>query len=320
MSRSIADLNVLVRPPSHDAARTTVPVPPSRWKTRVLLPGLILLTLLAIVAYAARDGVFPATGVVVVPVAMKTLHDASIGGVNAVAPGCVEPDPFPIAVTALTDGIVKDVLVLEGQPVKAGDVVVRMVADDARLSLERIRGLCEQAQADLKAAQLEWDNPIERRRAVDVGEAMLNEAQAELAKLESDVAVEQAKVEELEEEVRRKQQAADARAASEFEVVQAKLRLQAQKALLKSTEAQRPVLDAQVKRLDAELLAAKENLRLRIMETKALEAAKAKYNEAHAMLQEAELRLKRMEVVSPVDGIVMRRLASPGAKLMLNSD
>jgi RND family efflux transporter MFP subunit len=80
------------------------------------------------------------------------------------------------------------------------------------------------------------------------------------------------------------------------------------------------MLEAKAKRLEAELVAAKENLRLRIMETRALEGAKAKYNEAHAMLQEAELRLNRMQVVSPMDGIVMRRLASPGAKLMLNSD
>jgi RND family efflux transporter MFP subunit len=320
MSRSIADLNVLVRPASAEAGATTIPAPPARWKTRVLLPGVILLTMLAILGYAARDAVFPATAVRVVPVVVKVVNDASAGSVVAQAPGWVEPDPYALAVSALTDGIVKEVLVLEGARVKAGDVVVRMVDDEAKLALERIDALCQQAQATLAAAQTEWDNPVERRRAVDVGEAMLDEARAELTKLDSDIAVERAKVAELNEEVRRKQQAADARAASEFEVVQAKLRLQGQLALLKSTEAQRPVLEAKAKRLEAELVAAKENLRLRITETKELAAAKAGYQEAHAMLEEAKLRLERMEVVSPMDGIVMRRLAEPGAKLMLNSD
>ena len=320
MSRSIADLNVLARRESERDRAAAVPQPPSRWKTRVLLPGLILLAMLSILAYAARDAVFPATAVRVVPVVVKTVNDPSVGGVIAQAPGWVEPDPYPLAVSALTDGIVKDVLVLEGDPVKAGDVVARMVDDEARLAVDRIRGQCEQAQAELKAAQREWDNPIERQRAVDVGEAMLNEARAELAKLDSDVAVEAAKVEEMVEETRRKEQAAASRAASEFEVVQAKLRLQAQRALLKATEAQRPIFEAKVQRLEAELVAAKENLRLRIIETGALEQAKAKYAEAHAMLHEAELRLRRMEVVAPMDGIVMRRLAEPGSKLMLNSD
>ena len=320
MSRSIADLNVLARPASERDRAAAVPQPPSRWKTRVLLPGLILLAMMSILAYAARDAVFPATAVRVVPVVVKTVNDASVGGVIAQAPGWVEPDPYPLAVSALTDGIVKEVLVLEGDPVKAGDVVARMVDDEAKLAVDRIRGQCEQAQAELKAAQREWDNPIERQRAVDVGEAMLNEARAELAKLDSDVAVEAAKVEEMDEETRRKEQAAASRAASEFEVVQSKLRLQAQRALLKATQAQRPILEAKVQRLEAELVAAKENLRLRIIETGALEQAKAKYAEAHAMLHEAELRLRRMEVVAPMDGIVMRRLAEPGSKLMLNSD
>ena len=35
---------------------------------------------------------------------------------------------------ALADGIVESILVLEGEPIKAGQVVARMVADDARLA------------------------------------------------------------------------------------------------------------------------------------------------------------------------------------------
>ena len=52
------------------------------------------------------------------------------------AAGWLEADPFPIYVPALAPGIVKEVLVLEGEPVEAGQVVVRMIDDDARLVKE----------------------------------------------------------------------------------------------------------------------------------------------------------------------------------------
>ena len=83
-------------------------------------------------------------------------------------------------VAALTDGIVKDVFVLEGQAVKAGQVVVKLVDDDAKLELARAEAELAEKQAALEAAQRQWDNPVERTRAVAAAEAMTAEVQAAL--------------------------------------------------------------------------------------------------------------------------------------------
>ena len=68
----------------------------------------------------------------VVPVVVRMATDSGGGGLGTVqASGWVEPDPYPVAVTALTEGVVAEVLVLEGQAVKKGQTVARMVSDDA---------------------------------------------------------------------------------------------------------------------------------------------------------------------------------------------
>ena len=74
-----ADLRTLSRggestsPPD----RSAVPPPRFNWKTRVLLPGGILLALLLLMAYAARDTLLPARTVTVVPVVLTALAAAA---------------------------------------------------------------------------------------------------------------------------------------------------------------------------------------------------------------------------------------------------
>src|SRR5687767_12113953 len=49
-----------------------VPEPASKWKTRLLLPGAILLAVGGMLAYTAREALWPATPVRVVPVMVRT--------------------------------------------------------------------------------------------------------------------------------------------------------------------------------------------------------------------------------------------------------
>src|SRR4051794_15797185 len=171
MSSQPNDLSVLSRAARAPAtAAPSIPRPPSRWRTRVLLPWAIIGAVLALLAYASRDALLPGIPVRVVPVVLRTATDtgAGSGTYSVQAPGWVEPDPYPVAVTALADGVVEEVLVLEGQPVKKGDVVARMVADDARIALARAEaavlerdGELKQAEASHEAATREWENPIE---------------------------------------------------------------------------------------------------------------------------------------------------------------
>jgi HlyD family secretion protein len=84
------------------------------------------------------DSLAPAKAVAVAPVVQKAGAASTQPGSAVVqAAGWIEPDPFVINASALADGIVEEVLVLESETVEKGDVLVRMVEDDARLELEQ---------------------------------------------------------------------------------------------------------------------------------------------------------------------------------------
>ena len=338
MSSQLSDLSVLSRSGvSSPAIGASVPRPASRWKTRVLLPFGVIGVALLLLGYASRDVLLPATPVHVVPVVVRSGTETSGPAGSALtvqAPGWVEPDPYPIAVTALADGVVTEVLALEGQSVKKGDVVARMVADDARIALERAEatvlerdGELKQAVAARDAAVSEWENPVERVRAVAAGEAMLAESTAALERQASEIAAESARIEEMEDVVRRSEKTAAANASSESELVQAKSKLKAQQAVLASAKASEPILAAKVRQQTADLTAARENARLRIAERRAVADSAAAVTRAEAALkqatvahEEAKLRLSRMEIRSPASGVVMSRHISPGSTMMQNTD
>lgn len=317
-----------------------VPRPRRNWKTRVLLPAALLAAVASLFAVAARDALRPARAVRVVPVVVRTVQEtspsdsAAPAAATVQAPGWVEPDPFPISVSALTDGVVKEVLVVEGEAVKAGQVVARMVDDDAKLALDRAEadlvareGERDAAAAALVAAQRDWDNPVERVRAAQTAEAMLAQASAELERLPIDIEAEQARLDELADLLRRTEANVARNAVGEGELVQVRLRTKAQQATLSSTKAKRPLLAAKVRQQEAELAAAKEAATLRVTERKALDQAKALLRQSEAAVRqaaavrgEARLRLERMNVRSPSDGVVMTRHVEPGSKLMISGD
>jgi HlyD family secretion protein len=325
------DLSVLSGNSAAGPKADSIAPPPVRWKSRILLPGIVLTAFIGLLLYSARDAILPATTVHVVPV-VATIAGGGSGTVSFQSAGWIEPDPHVVHVSALADGIVKEVPVLEGQQVKAGDVVVRMVDDDAKLAVARADADLKQreaevqtAQAALTAAQRDWDNPIDRTRALAQAENALLENKAELTRLQSEIEVEQARAEELQEELKRNISAGTA--IPEFQTTQVRLKLKTQTAILELARSRAPVLAAQIRQKEADLVAARENLRLRIIEAKALEDAKAMVARSNAMVltatamrDEARLRLDRMTLRAPVDGTVMHRRTQPGSKLMLAMD
>lgn len=337
-----SDLNVLKRRSRQDGSNVqpTTPAgvdpPPRRWATRLLVPGLILAGATAILGLAARGALRPAVAVHIVPVVARSGVQQSAGTAVVQAPGWVEPDPFATAVSALTDGIVQEVLVLEGQPVKQGQIVARLVADDARLALDRAEAELRERQAALTTAralateaQSNWDHPIEFQRKVATARAMLAEKRADLARWPAEVESEKARLAELQDALERVQRVRSESqgALSEQELVRAQQQLQAQRAIVASTESRKPIIEAQIQNLQAEVSAAEQDLELRITDTRALAEAKAQLAQAEAAVQraqamreEAQLRFARMEIRSPIDGIMMARLVQPGSKLMLNAD
>jgi len=322
-------LITLRKKPSSEVA---IALPPRRWISRVLLPGGIILICLVLLIYTARDSLWPATDVHVVRVISKVTTQAA-GAVTVQAPGWVEADPFPIYVSGLATGVVDEILVLEGQEVKAGDVVVTLIEDDARLALERAQADLEKRQAELPvyvaaltAAQTDWDNPVDQDRAVAVNSAKLQESKAELDRLSADITMHQAKLAELQDNHQRLL-ALLPNASAELEVKQLQFRCEAQKALVGSTQKQQQVVEARIQQCQADLKAAQEHRQLRIKERKTLDEAKAQVemikaqiNLAEVAVAEAQLRLDRMKIRAQADGVVMTRLAVPGSKVMLEGD
>src|SRR5687767_5537381 len=65
------------------ARPVSVPEPASKWKTRVLLPGVILLSVGGMLAYTAREALWPATAVRVIPVMVRTASGEGPAGSTA---------------------------------------------------------------------------------------------------------------------------------------------------------------------------------------------------------------------------------------------
>jgi HlyD family secretion protein len=328
-------------PPSvHDLAAgtprdsVTMPQPKSQWQTRSALPAGLVVLLLALLGAASWNRIMPATDVRVVPVVIKNVQGQSIGSVTVQAPGWLEPDPHPTYVSALTEGVVDEIKVLEGQRVEAGQVVATLIDDDARLGLAQADAELAQRRSDVEAAQAthhaalqNLEHLIAPRQMLAVAEARITETDAAIAQNKADVNAARATLEETRDEYARKAPLIDSGAVSEALVRRLDLRVQSQEAALQAIEAQLDVLTAQRHRFQADLEAARENLELRITEQRDVELAQAAVGRARAALamaqakrDEAALRLDRMDVRSPVAGVVMIRLASPGSKLVFGGE
>ena len=312
------------------AAPSTIPKPRRRWALRVGVPALIVLATLAMLGYAGRDLLLPATPVdvvraVAVPdgVAAADGEGAASSGVAgrtvAQAPGWVEPDPYPTFASALADGVVQEVLVLEGDTVKQGQPLAHLVRADAELALREARAELARRQADHQAAKTDLENPVALERSVAVNRAMLAEAHAMLTRLDAEVVAQEAKLKELEANYHRLA-SLGSDSASRLQVEQADYQMQSQRAVVEATRQQRPSLEAVVQRYEAELAAAQRDLELKVQLRRAAEETAAAVADMQARVEAADLRLSRMTVYAPVDGIVMNRLVSPGAKLMLGGD
>ncbi|MEJ6622212.1 MAG: efflux RND transporter periplasmic adaptor subunit [Opitutae bacterium] len=201
------------------------------------------------------------------------------------ASGWIEPDPFPIRATSFYSGIVQEVHVLEGAKVSKNQIIVTLVDEDAQLELRK-------AKAELAQAAAEENAFI---------------AEIELAKAKRETSVswagkEQALLDEHNDTLFRLE-ALPKGAVSLHEITQARFRKISQESILQAAK-------TQINEEDARIHLLKEQLKVQEQITASFQIA----------LEIASLSLERTKVRSPVDGIVLRLLARPGGKLMLNMD
>lgn len=292
---STSSLASLSREPS-----STPVVVAKTWRDRAatLLPWVLLSGFAALLLLLLGDRLVPAREVVLgrvivieggAEVSAATTHaDRENSAPLFQASGWVEPDPLPVKATALIDGVVREVHVLEGETVKKGQLLATLIDDDAVLNLRTAGSRLESLRA-LTDAQKEQPAII----------------RSEIATLSREVEAAEARRAELEDQVKRFDAIAanGSGAVSEREISLARLQLATQQAEIAALGAR-----------EEELLG---KLRLQEATTRDFEARLA---EAETEVDRRRLELERTRIVSPLDGVVLRLAAVPGQKRMLAMD
>ena len=108
-----------------------------------------------------------------VPVLVTQAAAGRAGAPLFQAAGWVEPRPTPIYATALTEGVIERLLVVEGQEVRAGEPVAHLIAADAELALQTAEADLQiheaelaQGRAALAAAQTRFRQPVHLEAAL----------------------------------------------------------------------------------------------------------------------------------------------------------
>ena len=309
-----------------------IPAPPRRWALRWGLPIALLLAIATLLVVAGRDAIGIRVEVEAIPVALRAIEVEEASGSRdsiVVAPGWIEADPSTHRIVALADGVVETVLVLEGDSIAADQPVATLVADDARIALERAEAevarreaMRREAAAGVEAARLERETLVGPRRRAAIARADASRLEAASAAAEALADAASARHREVADELARLEALAERGGASEGAVARLRLRLATlaaeSEARLRESEAARSAAESAAAEQDA---SAKE-LDLLIEETLALASAEASLAAAEAEVRlaiaardEASLRLDRMTVRSPIAGVVIERLAVPGMRL-----
>lgn len=250
------------------------------------------------------------------------------------AAGWLEAEPYFVAATALADGVIEQMLVLEGDRVEKGQPLARMVQEDAKLRLARAQADHEAAQAAVALAQARlagaeqnWAAPFELERGVASTRAQLEGLRAQLAQLPALIRIEQALLIKAQEELKSIEEAYRNDAASEIEFIAVREGVNAQSARLDATKARERILNASISQTLANLVSSERALELRIDDRERLDAARAQLLLAQgelalraAVRDEAQLELDRMTIQAPIAGFVQRRLKAPGDKVLGGMD
>jgi len=234
-------------------------------------------------------------------------------------------------------GRVIEVLAIEGQPVKAGDVLARISADElvqrvnqlhaaldaaasqvrqqqgaVRLRRDVVEGQIEQARGEAQASRMAADRVREglRPQEVRVAEADLAQAEAQLTQARSDFertsnltkegVVPRQQLDAAEATLRTAESARESANQRLALAREGSRRQDIAEADARAETAQAGVSVAQAGRTDVEIQRA------------ALEAAQAREKELRAQLEAAKTQLSYTEIRSPLDGVVLTKNVEAG--------
>lgn len=262
-----------------------------------LFPTAIATGFLLVFLAIFRDRLLPAAHVQVAtvlttPAAAGKTTDApppASGSVDGPmifqASGWLEPAPQPVKASALVDGVVATVNVLEGDSVEKGQLLATLVDDDARLALQTAERHL-QTLISMHAAH---------RGAVETMKRKLSSAESAILAARA-----------MEEEARDQSKRFDSLssgAVSRSDVTAAKLRLSRETAQRSMAESGRDEVEAEIARLELESVVRQDEIA-----------------SARVGVEKAELALARTRITAPISGRILKLPVTPGQKRMLAMD
>ncbi len=295
----------------------------SKW----LVPLLVLAGFGAVIYWAVLPGLVSGMGVTVVKVRVEQGIVSREGTPLFRASGWVEPRPTQISVSSLISGTVDQLLVVEDQPVKKGDVIATLIDEDALLKLREAeaelmnkQAQLEQVQVRLKAAEVDYEQPVDKQLAIARVEQSLAEINTRLSEIPEQIIQAEASLAFAIQDLNTKKGAGTA--ISRIDVEKATSVHLAAVARLRELQLRRTGLEKQKFTVESEREAALLDLELNndaaneMGQARAAEkVAQAQLDLAQVKLEEAELQLERTRIVSPADGKVMKLMTSPGGHL-----
>jgi multidrug efflux pump subunit AcrA (membrane-fusion protein) len=328
-SKPPLDLAALARP----EIRATVHAPKRRrlglWVVLALLLGFgaVLASSLTDLLRGTRDVTVVRPRLVDASATTAGLAGSSVPLLQAA--GWVEPDPFAIQASARVPGVVERVYVQESAHVKQGDLlaklhddVYRIECDFADATLAGARAERVAAQAEHSAAQTNWEQALAVTEAL--AKARADEAGRRAEGERRAAAVDEARARErvARSELALQHELAATRATGARQVELAEARLDEAVAAIARMQAEAALAVADHAQAVAGLARADADMKLRIEDRLRLDtaaarvaAAEAKVAETQQMCARARLHLAHTEVLAPMDGVVLERLAMPGTPL-----
>jgi HlyD family secretion protein len=208
----------------------------------------------------------------------------SKGQISFQAAGWVEPAPLVTMISTLVNGIVKEVKVVEGKTVKKGDIIAVLIDEDLQLDLQEAETELENLKNAILIAKANLKMAYATR---EHQRTQIKTAEAELAKLENKRAI-----------LHRA-----GYAISKLQREQIVHACNVQKAVLKDTKAEMMIFNAGV-----------------TVKSAMVQSAKVKLRQQFVRIERIKLDIRRTEIKSPIDGIIMSLHARVGSKHNIDSD
>jgi len=269
-----------------------------------LLPAALLLGFAAVFAIAFAGRLLPAREVAVSPaILLSDIEGAdpaadpdpsdpgSTPPPDYAAPmlfqaaGWFEPDPLPIRATALVDGVVDEVFVLEGESVEKGQPLATLIQDDTQLALAGAERTLEQTIAEhhmhlatIPAVKAEAASVFDQIRAAEARLAELSDRYSRIRSLSEGT-------------------------VSEQEITAAQLAVTSQEAMVASLESDHLAVNARLEAINAQ--------------SNVFDAMIAA---AEVDVSQGKLAFERTRIEAPVNGVVLELMAAPGQKKLLRMD